>query len=403
MKKKIFALCGVLIVAAVAFGVWYQFFRTPADADVSAENPVAVERVAVLTGSGIGGDVQNRYSGVVESQETLDVKKDDTKTVKNILVTEGQVVEVGTPLFEYDTAELTLKLEQAQIDLERIAADIETANRQINELTAEKNKAKASEQLEYTIQIQAQQTSIKESEYSQKSKLLEIEQLQESITNNVVTSTIGGRIQEINEMPAYDNMGNPKPFIQILTIGDYRIKGTVNEQNIWNLSEGQPVIVRSRVDESQTWPGTITKIDTENPVSNQNSYYSSSDSGNQSNSYPFYVELDENVPLMMGQHLLIETDLGQTEAREGLWLYDYYIVQGDGMPYVWIANEKDRLEKRPVTLGEYDENLMQYQILDGLSETDSIAWPEDTLTEGTPIVRPGSESFDNSGMDDMKK
>lgn len=404
MKKKVFAICGIVAAAAVVFGIWYQFFRTPSDNNASAEDPVMVESVAVITGSGMGYDVQNRYSGVVESQETLDVKKDDTKTVKNILVTEGQEIEVGTPLFEYDTAELTLKLEQAQIDLERIAADIETANRQINELTAERNKAKASDQLEYTIQIQAQQTSIKESEYSQKSKLLEIEQLQESITNNIVTSTIAGRVQEINETPTYDNMGNPKPFIQILTIGDYRIKGTVNEQNIWNLSEGQPVIVRSRVDESLTWSGTIIKIDTENPISNQNNfYYSSSDSSVQTNNYPFYVELNEKVSLMMGQHLLIETDLGQSEPREGLWLYDYYIVQGEGMPYVWIADEKDRLEKRPVTLGEYDEDLMQYQILDGLKESDFIAWPEDSLTEGSPVIRPEDLSSDDSGMNDIIK
>lgn len=404
MKKKVFAICGVVAAAAVAFGIWYQFLRTPSDDNISAENSVSVESVAAITGSGMGYDVQNRYSGVVESQETLDVKKDDSKKVKSILVTEGQEIEVGTPLFEYDTADLTLKLEQAQIDLERIAADIETANRQINELTAERSKANASEQLEYTIQIQAQQTSIKESEYSQKSKLLEIEQLQESITNNVVNSTIAGRVQEINETETYDNMGNPKPFIQIMTIGDYRIKGTINEQNIWNISEGQPVIVRSRVDESQTWTGTITKIDTENPVSNQNNmYYSSSDSGVQTNSYPFYVELNEKVSLMMGQHLLIETDLGQDEPKEGLWLYDYYIVQGEGMPYVWIANDKDRLEKRPVTLGEYDEDLMQYQILDGLKETDFIAWPEDTLTEGTPVIRPEAAPSDDSGMNDMMK
>jgi HlyD family secretion protein len=391
MKKKILAVCGVVVAAAVCVGIWYQFFRTPSNENISTEDPVMVESIASITGSGIGFATQNRYSGVVESQETLDVKKDDTKTVKNILVTEGQEVEAGTPLFEYDTEELTMKMEQAQIELERIAADIDIANRQIEELTAEKNKPENKDkQLDYTIQIQTQQAAIKESEYSQKSKTLEIEQLQESITNNVVTATITGRVQEINETPSYDSSGNPKPFMQILTIGDYRIKGTVNEQNIRNLSEGQPVIVRSRVDESQTWTGTITKIDMENPVTNQNMYYTPGDSNNQGSSYPFYVELDEKVDLMMGQHVLVETDLGQEKPKEGLWLYDYYIVQDDGAPYVWAADGKDRLEKRPVTLGGHDDDLMQYEILDGLSESDLIAWPAENLTEGMPVTRPGS-------------
>ena len=36
--------------------------------------------------------------------------------------------------------------------------------------------------------------------------------------------------------------------------------------------EGQAVIVRSRVDESKTWQGTISKVDTENPqTDNSNS------------------------------------------------------------------------------------------------------------------------------------
>ena len=38
------------------------------------------------------------------------------------------------------------------------------------------------------------------------------------------------------------------------------------------LAEGQAVIVRSRVDESKTWQGTISKVDTENPqTDNSNS------------------------------------------------------------------------------------------------------------------------------------
>ena len=38
------------------------------------------------------------------------------------------------------------------------------------------------------------------------------------------------------------------------------------------LSEEQPVILRSRIDEEQTWNGTISKIDTQNQIENQNDY-----------------------------------------------------------------------------------------------------------------------------------
>ena len=400
MKKKVFAICAGAAVIALCVGIWYSFFRSPSGAASVPEDAVIVESLSMITGSGMDYATQNRFSGVVESQETLDIQKDDSKTVRTILVTEGQGVEVGTPLFEYDTEELSMKLEQAQLELERIAADIETANRQIAELTAEKNKAGKDQQLEYTIQIQTQQAAIKESEFSQRSKALEIEQLQEALTNNVITSTIAGRIQEINEKPGYDYNGNPEPFIRILTVGDYRIKGTINEQNIWTIAEGQEVLVRSRVDEAVTWHGQITKIDTENPVSSQDGmyYYPSPDAGQQSSRYPFYVELSEPVDLMMGQHVLIELDLGQTEEKSGLWLFDAYLVLDDGDPYVWAANEKDRLEKRSVSLGAYDEDLMQYEILSGLTETDEIAWPDSSFTEGMPVTRYEAPASDAGRM-----
>lgn len=168
----------------------------------------------------------------------------------------------------------------------------------------------------------------------------------------------------------------------VLATGNFRIKGTVNEQNISSVIEGQPVIVHSRVDEEQTWKGTMTAVDTENPEKNDNMYYYSSDSSETSSSYPFYIDLESAEGLMLGQHVYIEMDYGQGEEKEGLWLGSYYIVQEDGEAYVWAANSKDKLEKRDVTLGEYDEELMEYEILDGLTTEDYIAFPEDGLAEG---------------------
>lgn len=101
-----------------------------------------------------------------------------------------------------------------------------------------------------------------------------------------------------------------------------------------------------------------------------------------SSSYPFYVEMDSSEGLMLGQHVYIEMDYGQTDARDGLWLDEYYIVDPEGAPYVWAADEDDRLEKRSVTLGGYDEELGKYEIKKGLSKKDCIAFPTDDLKEG---------------------
>ena len=54
--------------------------------------------------------------------------------------------------------------------------------------------------------------------------------------------------------------GSSNAFITILSTGSYRVKGTVNELNIQNIVEGEPVIVRSRVDSSQIWHGTMVLL-----------------------------------------------------------------------------------------------------------------------------------------------
>ncbi len=59
---------------------------------------------------------------------------------------------------------------------------------------------------------------------------------------------------------------------------------------------------------------------------------------------------------------------------------------GQKTAYVWAANDKNKLEKRQVELGEYDEMTGEYEILSGLTEDDYIAFPMEGLYEGITTV-----------------
>lgn len=128
----------------------------------------------------------------------------------------------------------------------------------------------------------------------------------------------------------------------------------------------------------------------------------SGDSQTSSTTYPFYVELEQSEGLMLGQHVYIEIDEGQEEKKEGIWLSEFYIMDADtNSPYVWAADENKRLEKRSVVLGQYDENLGEYEIADGLTKKDCIAYPSELLTEGMKttvskeiITDPGTVDMD---------
>ena len=272
-------------------------------------------------------------------------------------------------------------------------------------LEKEKKKASKDQQLSYTIEIETNKMNLKKNEYSQESKQAEIDKLQSATTNTEVRSEIDGVIQKIDNTKLSSDDGDTldddstgmdyssdssdnSAFITILSTGAYRIKGKVNEMNRYSIVQGEPVIVRSRVDDQQIWHGTMGAIDEQSSNSSSgNGNYgmvdSSGDSDTTSSTYPFYVDLETSDGLMLGQHVYIEKDEGQEDKKEGVWLSDFYIVDADSQdPYVWAADEDGKLKKRKVVLGQYDEGLMEYEIADGLTEDDSIAFPTEALTEG---------------------
>ena len=382
LKKPLWiALACVAAVVVIALCLWFFWLRGLFAAGNAS--PVYVESVANIAGVNVGDTP--RYSGVVEPQETYSIQKDESKTVAEVYVTQGDEVSPGDALFRYDTQEMQMSLDQSQLDLESISNTIATLKKQKEDLEKEKKEASQEEQYQYTVQIQSVELQIKTEEYNSQTKQQEIEELKDSLENAEVFSEVAGVVKEVNETPATDSSGQPKPFISILSSGEFRVKGTVSELNIGSLYQGQPVVIYSRLDSQQTWSGVIGTIETEPTQQNNNMYYGM-DSGQQSSKYNFYVTLSSLEGLMLGQHVYIQPDLGQGDLPEGLWLPSYYIVQDENGSFVWAQSGKNTLEKRAVVLGEYDAGNDRYLIESGLTEDDSITAPAEDLKEGTPTT-----------------
>lgn len=385
-KKKMAVILVVVLAACAAAGfIGIRLKNSGTGASADGENMAYVEKVSVLAGNTDGTGMVNRFAGVVESQDTWSVEQKSDSTVKEILVTVGQKVKKGDPLFTYDTDKYNDSLAQAQIDLERLNNEKESINATIAELQKQQKKAKAADQANYTIQIQEQQLAEKQKELDIQSKQADIDKLNDNIAHATVTSEIDGVVKSIrsgtsNADASVSGMQD-NSFLTVMKSGDYRIKGSINEQNISQIAEGSPMLVVSRTDSSATWKGTVSKIDTSNPSSGQNNGMSSDMSAG-SSSYPFYVELDSSDGLIMGQHVYLEPDVGQAEKKDGLWIPEYLVDETDAEnPFVW-ADKDGKLAKQAVTLGDKDESLGTVEILSGLSESDSIAFPDSSLKEG---------------------
>lgn len=420
MKKAVIAFVVLGIVGAGGYGVYQHFFENTGNSgrvSSTSEDAVYVDQVSAITGFGSGNGLVQRYGGVVEPQETLEVKLESDRTVKQCFVKEGDDVKVGQRLFVYDTQDDEDKLAQAQIDIEKAQGDIEVSQKQIASYEKAKANASSDEQLEYTTNIMTAQTAIKQSEYEIKTKELEVSNLKQKIADATVTSELDGVVQKINDTSdnssSYYGSSDSNAYITILSAGDYRIKGSVNEQNLQDLQDlynmGATIIVHSRVDDSKTWTGTISEIKTDKAEENDNnSYYYSSYGNADSSSYAFYVELENSDDLILGQHVYMEEDTGDEDQKDGLWLEDYYIMQeDDGKAYVWMADSNNQLTKHEVTLGDYDEDEMKYEITDGLTQDDYITVPQDGIQEGAPVIyndvsddTSSVDSWDDSGEGD---
>lgn len=387
MKKKIIiTVISILLVAGVLLGA---FFVWKGKKDKTAEGLCYVESVSVITGNGMTWN--NRFMGIVETQEITKVTKDSDKVVKEIFVKEEDEVKAGDKLFEYDTEEMTLKVRQLELELSSYYTSINTMYSQIETLDAERELAPADQKIEYTSQIQNLQAQINQVSYDASAKQLEIDRQYAAINNSVVYAPVDGVVSSINDQDSqedpysneYYGMGNgdSDAFISIMAMGDFRIKGTVSELNAYSLYEGMPVIVRSRINDSDIWTGVISKVDLEHPEGDDNMYYYNP--GETATKYPFYVQVDSSEGMMLGQHLYIELDYGQGTMKEGLWLYESYIVVDDSNTgFVWVEGKDGKLEKREVKLGEYDSDMMMFEIVSGLSTSDYIAYPEENLKEG---------------------
>ena len=356
MKKFVVTVLILGILGAGGYGVYHYFFENKGEAErvsSDAENAVYVDLVSNITGFGSGNGLIDRYGGKVEPQATLEVKLESDRKVEECFVKEGDEVQEGQRLFVYETQEDEDKIAQAEIDIEKAEGDIEIAQKAIKQYEKDKaNATNSDDQLMATTNILSTQNEIKSKEYEIKTKKLEMEKLRESIAGATVTADMGGIVQKISDSSGQDNYGygygsgGDSAYITILAAGDYRIKGRINEQNMNQIDVGMPIIVHSRVDDSLTWNGTISEIKTDNTdedENNNNFYYSGMNSESSSSSYAFYVELE-------------------------------------------------------ITLGEYDEELMKYEVTDGLDAEDYIAYPMDTIQEGDPVIYNDYMSMGLGGM-----
>lgn len=366
-KKRTWLIIGaILALGAALFAVWFFFLRG------NDAGTVYVMPVSSVAEFGTGSS--NRFSGIVEAQQTVDFRKDNTKTIKTTYVSEGDHVNVGDVLFSYDTDAIKLQISQKKLDIQREQASI-TSNNEMIALTDD------------DLEKQRLRNQNKQTEYRIKALRNELSSLEESMAETDVVSTVEGTVKHVS-----DGTEGGDVYVSVMKAGDYVVKGKVNELNLSQIAQGTQVAVHSRIDDA-VWSGTVARIETGQPAEEKEYGFYISDDMSTSSKYYFYVELESSSGLFLGQHVVVEP-LGAA-VRKGLWLFEDYIIGAGGeSPYVW-ADSNGRIRKKSVTLGEYDAAIGSWQIVDGLTINDYIAYPDESISDGMKTTTEYAEEFFN--------
>lgn len=430
---------GIRILAAMAAGACLLM----TGCGNQKTDTVSVQSVAMLNGVTPEMNIE-KYAGIVTSGNVTAVKRQDDRQIANVAVKTGDQVTQGQLLFTYDAESAQNDLDRQMLELQQIQNTITAKTAERNQLAADKKKAKADEQLDYTLKIQDADTDIREAQYNLGLKQKEISKSKTLLTDLTVTAPVSGTVTSVgNASSGSDSDSNDESgdetelasdqedagtdsgvtsddgsgtdtgngssgtgtstFIKIEETGVLRVKGTINENNIGEISTDMPMIVRSRTDDKKMWKGTVTSINTSKPVSDSNqNYYGNTDTMTQSSKYPFYVKLDNPDGLIVGQHVYLEPDVGQEdESDTSIRLpADFIVDAATSTPVVWMEDDQGLLTTRGVKLGSYEESDNSYEIVSGLTLDDYIAYPDSSLKKGMKCKEQDTSGADAAGETD---
>lgn len=132
MKKRILITgISLVLVAAIVIGS-LSFYKYHKQKNLVAE----VQSVSMMSGGWYGDDMQ--LYGMVQPGATQEIYQQADNQVSKILIQEGQEVTVGTPILEYDTTQAQLDMERQELNMNSMAIEAQSLQKQIQKLQSTK-------------------------------------------------------------------------------------------------------------------------------------------------------------------------------------------------------------------------------------------------------------------------
>lgn len=298
-----------------------------------------------------------------------------------VLVEEGQDVEVGTKLVHYTNSQMDLEKEQMSLTVESSNLRINHIKKQQDALRKKKNdleKEVGKDEARKMVEAEEQQLDmeLKLANIELRQIQLQRQAMTEQEEKLVVKSEIEGSVIQVNELPRNLLNETNSPILHLANKANLVVRGALSEYDSLQVDEGQEVLIRSDAILDEEWKGLVDTV----------AYFPKTVEGLDMNAnavqYPISVVLTEgNTSLLRpGLQLILQII---TEEKETLTIPLSSVWQEEGQSYVFI--EKDEIVgKKEVELGIVSgENI---EVMSGVGKEDRVIMePTSRLYDGMEV------------------
>jgi len=321
--------------------------------------------------------------GILKLAEEQYIYYDAQKgNINNIHVTEGSIVQIGTPIITYESDELDLQQEQnrlatksSQLQINSLTTQIANLNKKQKELEKEVSKEEAKNQIDSeraqlqidleTANLELEKNKLEGKSITKKEKDLEVK----SEINGTVLEVDKGAINTVSDIQ--------KSIVHIGNTNQYLASGMLSEYDALNIKVGQPVTITSDVLPDKRWTGLVKQIDY---LPQQQSISDGANDG--ANEYPVEINIndDDIKSIKPGFKLILEIETSSKKANS---LPTKSIVNKDKSTYVYIVKDGKAVRKK-VKTGKTTNEITE--IKNGLSGKEKvISNPSNQLTDGMEV------------------
>lgn len=190
---------------------------------------------------------------------------------------------------------------------------------------------------------------------------LDIANMQISLQQGTVTSTVKGTVKTLADPTASQNAG--QPFLVVESSDGYYVKGVVSEFRLGDLSVGQQ-ISGTAYESGTSFSAEVREI---------SPYPDSASSSSRESYYPFLAFVADPTGLQENEAVSFNLTVGAEDSGMILIPAAFVRTQG-GLSYVYKADSEGKLKKQDVTTGRtiYGYYL---EIKSGVAAEDKIAFP----------------------------